>query len=101
MILDVLSWILLVTGGLFCVLGGVGILRFPDFYTRTHAASLTDTLGAGLMLVGMMLQGGLSITTAKLVMLLIFTLIASPTAAHALVKAAYAHGVRWEDRDAD
>lgn len=101
MIVEVVSWILLVTGGLFCVLGGVGILRFPDFYTRTHAASITDTLGAGLMLSGLMLQGGLSIPTAKLAMLLLFTLLASPTAAHALVKAAYAHGVKWEDRDAD
>jgi len=101
MIVEVLSWILLVSGGLFCVIGGVGILRFPDFYTRTHAASITDTLGAGLILGGLMVQGGLTLITAKLGMLVLFTLFASPTAAHALVKAAYAHGVKWEDDDAD
>ncbi|HJN73744.1 MAG TPA: monovalent cation/H(+) antiporter subunit G [Myxococcota bacterium] len=101
MIVEIASWILLVSGGLFCVIGGLGLLRFPDFYTRTHAASITDTMGAGLMLAGLMLQGGLSIPTGKLACLLVFILFASPTAAHALVKAAYAHGVKWEDSDAD
>ena len=104
MALDIVSWVLLVGGGVFCVIGGVGILRMPDFYTRTHAASITDTMGAGMMLTGLMIQGGLTLVTAKLAMLIVFTLVASPTAGHALVKAAYAHGVKWPDEgdsDAD
>lgn len=99
-ILDIASWVLLVSGGLFCVIGAIGILRMPDFYTRTHAASITDTMGAGLMLAGLILQAGPTLVSAKLAMLILFTLVASPTAGHALVKAAYAHGVKWpEDRD--
>ena len=54
--LELLSWALLVSGSVFCVIGGVGLLRMPDFYTRTHAASVTDTLGAGLLLAGLILQ---------------------------------------------
>jgi hypothetical protein len=46
-------------GGFFCVVGGIGLLRMPDFYTRMHAASVTETLGAGLILLGLMLQAGL------------------------------------------
>ena len=46
--IDVASWVCLVAGGVFCVVGAVGLLRMPDFYTRMHAASVIDTLGAGL-----------------------------------------------------
>ncbi len=92
--LDAVSWVFLVLGALFCVIGGLGILRFPDFYIRVHAAGITDTLGAGLILTGLMLQGGWSQVTIKLGLVLMFLLATSPTATHALVKAAYAHGVR-------
>ena len=45
-LIDALSWACLLAGGFFCVLGAVGLLRMPDFYTRVHAASVVDTLGA-------------------------------------------------------
>ena len=93
--LDLLSALLLVVGGLFSVIGGVGLLRLPDFYTRTHAASIPDTMGAGLMLLGLALQSPHWIVAVKLLAILGFMLFTSPTAGHALVKAAYAHGVRW------
>lgn len=93
---DLLSWALLLAGSAFCVLGGIGLLRFPDFYTRVHAAGLTDTLGAGLILIGLMFQGGLSMVTIKLALILVFILITSPTATHALVKAAFAYGIKVE-----
>lgn len=99
MALEIVSWFLLLGGGVFCVIGGIGILRMPDFYTRTHAASITDTMGAGMMLTGLMIQGGLTLVTVKLAMLILFTIVASPTAGHALVKAAYAHGVKWPDNE--
>ena len=69
----------------------------PDFYARTHAASITDTIGAGFVLVGLGFQCfGLSwIIPAKLAMVAVLLLLTSPTAGHALVKAAAAHGVRF------
>lgn len=94
--LDVATAVLLVTGGLFCVVGGIGLHRFSDFYQRTHAASVTDTAGAGLMLLGLMLQGGVSMVTLKLILVLTFLLFTSPAIAHALVKAAHGHGLALE-----
>ena len=82
---------MLVTGGLLIIVGGVGMLRFPDLYTRMHAASVTDTGGAGLVLFGLMLQGGLSLVTVKLVLILWFLLFTGPVASHVLAKAAL-HG---------
>ena len=96
---DAISWVLLVFGGFFCVVGGFGMLRLPDFYTRMHAASLTDTLGAMLILAGLMLQSGLNLVSVKLAMIAAFLLITSPTSGHALVKAAYATGVLWPQDD--
>jgi multicomponent Na+:H+ antiporter subunit G len=69
----------------------------PDFYTRTHAASLTDTMGATLILLGLGLHSGLNLVTAKLVLILVFLYLTSPTAAHALVKAAYSKGLDAPD----
>lgn len=45
LLIDLLSWASIVVGGIFCIVGAVGMLRMPDFYTRVHAASLVDTLG--------------------------------------------------------
>ena len=91
---DVVTTVLVSLGAVFCVIGGLGLLRFPDFYVRVHAAGITDTLGATLVLVGLMFQSGFGQVTVKLVMVLLFLLATSPTATHALVKAAYGHGVR-------
>lgn len=94
---DIASWVFLSLGTFFCIVGGVGIHRMPDFYARTHAASITDTMGAGLVLVGLLFQCGDHPWTVpvKLVMVLLFLLLTSPTSGHALVKAAAAHGVRF------
>lgn len=92
-VIDALSWVFLVAGSAFCIIGAVGLVRMPDFYTRVHAASITDTLGVALMLLGMMLQAGFTLVTVKLLMIGVLFLFASPTATHALVKAAMARGV--------
>ncbi|MBK5103647.1 MAG: monovalent cation/H(+) antiporter subunit G [Burkholderiales bacterium] len=94
MALDILSWICIAAGGVFCVIGAFGLMRMPDFYTRVHAASITDTVGAGLLLLGMLLQAGLSLIAVKLVMIGLLFLFANPTATHALVKAALARGLK-------
>lgn len=92
-IADAISWVCIVAGGLFCVIGAVGMVRMPSFFTRMHAASLIDTLGAGLILLGLVLQAGFTLVTVKLVMIGVLLLFASPTATHALAKAALARGV--------
>lgn len=86
-ILDVISWAALVLGGFLIITGGIGMLRFPDLYTRMHAASVPDTGGAGLVLIGLMLQAGFTIVTVKLVLILWFLLFTGPVASHALAKA--------------
>lgn len=94
MALDFLSWICLVAGGIFCIIGTLGLVRMPDFYTRVHAAGITDTAGAGLMLLGMMLQAGFTLIMVKLLMIGLLLFFASPTATHALAKAALARGLK-------
>jgi multicomponent Na+:H+ antiporter subunit G len=91
---DISSWILLSTGGLFVLIGGIGALRMPNLYTRMHAASVTDTMGAALVLAGVMLQAGLSLATIKLAAILLFLLITSPTSSYALASAAMLAGIR-------
>lgn len=94
LILDIASWVLLSLGGVFVFIGGLGALRMPDLYTRMHAASLTDSLGAALILCGIMLQAGLSLATVKLVAILLFLLMASPTSSNALASAALLAGIK-------
>lgn len=91
MLIDLLSWVCLLSGSIFLITGAVGLIRFPDFFTRLHAASVVDTLGCILIVLGLMLQAGLSIVTVKLVLIVIFILFTTPAAAHALAKAAL-HG---------
>lgn len=86
--LDVVSWVCLIGGGFFCIVGGIGLIRMPDFYTRMQAASLTETLGAGLILLGLLIHAGLTLIGAKIVMVGLLIFFTSPTATHALAKAA-------------
>lgn len=91
LLLGVVGWLCVLGGGFFTVTGGIGLLRLPDFYTRIHAASMTESLGAALILLGLMTQAGATLTTVKLLLILVFTVFTSPTATHALAKAAL-HG---------
>lgn len=90
---DILSWILIVIGSLSLLTGGIGVLRFPDVYTRMHAASITDTLGAGALLLGLILQAGFTLVAVKLFFILMFLFFTSPTASFALAHAALSSGV--------
>jgi len=93
-ILAGLTWVCFAGGGFFLVAGGIGLIRFPDFYTRMHAAGLTDTLGAGLMLLGMILQSGLTLTAAKLALIAFFVFFTSPTSTYAIANAAFSQGLK-------
>ncbi len=85
---DVLSWIFLVGGGVFVITGGVGVVRLPDVFTRMHAAGVADTMGAVLILLGLIIQDGFHIGSFKLLLLMIFLLFIGPSSTHALAAAA-------------
>ncbi|KGJ98738.1 monovalent cation/H(+) antiporter subunit G [Thalassotalea sp. ND16A] len=87
------SGLCLFIGSFLCVSGGIGILRFPDFYTRMHAVGVTGTLGAAMILIGLMLHSTDLLVFAKLVMILLLTLLLSPTTSHVLAKAALHNGL--------
>jgi multicomponent Na+:H+ antiporter subunit G len=107
LLVDLLSWALILIGGAFGIIGGIGLLRLPDFFSRIHAASLTDSMCAPCIIAGLMLQSGFTLVTVKLAFLVVFLFLTSPTAAHALAKAAlhgglapgHDHGADAESRD--
>ena len=91
---EIISWFFIATGALLGVAGGIGIHRFPDFYSRLHAVGITDTLCAAMFLIGLALQTGLSIASFKLLLIFIFLFFSSPTATHALANAAFLGGLK-------
>lgn len=98
-ILHVIVTALLGAGLFFTFVGSIGLLRFPDFYTRLHATGKCDTLGAGLIILGSLIYhffqySGTPLVPAKLLFLIVFIFIANPTATHALMKAAYQIGIK-------
>lgn len=92
--LDILTWVCLIAGGLLGVIGGIGMHRFPDFFTRIHAAGITDTLCAALILLGLGFQAGLSLASFKLFLIFVFLFFTSPTASHSLANAAVHAGLQ-------
>jgi multicomponent Na+:H+ antiporter subunit G len=92
--LDILSWILLTSGGVCVLIGGIGGLRLPDFYTRIHAASLTDTMATLLIFIGIILQAGFTLASLKLFAIMLFLLLTGPTATYALANAALLSGLK-------
>lgn len=84
----------LLIGSFLCISGGIGILRFPDFYTRMHAVGVTDTLAAAMILIGLMFSSPDSTVVIKLMMILLLTLFVNPTASHALARAAMHNGLK-------
>ncbi len=94
--LEILSWVSLVLGGFFCLVGGFGMVHFDSFFLRIHAAGVTDSLGAALIILGLAFQATSVAIFIKLALLILFLWVTGPTATHALVKAAYAFGVKAE-----
>jgi multicomponent Na+:H+ antiporter subunit G len=93
-IIDILSWPLLLGGSAVVVIGALGLIRMPDFYTRLHPAGVTDTLGAAMILLGLILQVGFDLIAVKLFIILLFLFFTSPTSSHATARAAMADGLR-------
>lgn len=92
--LDIVSWVLLVLGGACVLIGGIGGLRLPNFYTRVHASSLTDTMASILIFAGLILQAGLTLASVKLFAIMLFLLLTGPTATYALANAALLSGLK-------
>lgn len=94
MIIEILSWFLILTGGVFTIAGAVGQLRFPDFWARLHAASVSDSAGVILLIVGMCLQAGPTLITVKLLVIGLFLFVTGATATHATASAALVSGLK-------
>jgi multicomponent Na+:H+ antiporter subunit G len=98
---EVASWVLVVLGSLFIVVGAFGLVRMPEIFTRMHAASVIDTLGVGLLLLGMCLQAGFGLVTVKLLFLIALFFFTGPVVTHALAQACLHEGIKpmlTEDR---
>lgn len=93
-IIEIAVWIFMALGVFFYLVGSIALIRFPDIYSRLHATTKLDTLGLGLILVGLMLHDRFSLSSIKLLFILFFMFLTSPTAAHVLARAAYKSGIK-------
>ena len=93
-IIEALSWIFILSGAGFVVVGALGILRLPGFWSRLHAASVSESAGVILLVIGMCLQAGATLITVKLIIIGAFMFITGPTSTHAIANAALVTGLR-------
>ena len=99
--LNFLCWTLIVSGSFFVIVGAFGTYRFPDFWSRLHAASITDSAGVILLLIGMGVYSGLTLITFKLLVIGLFLFITGPTSTHAVANAALVSGLRPPKRQSN
>jgi multicomponent Na+:H+ antiporter subunit G len=92
--IDLASWACMILGSFFLIVGSFGLVRMPDIFTRMHAASVADTLGVGFLVLGMGLQAGFGLTTAKLIFLLALFVFTGPVVTHALAQACLRDGIK-------
>ena len=96
-ILSIISIIFIIAGLFFLIVAAIGVVRLPDVFSRSHAVSLTDSLGAFLMLFGLALHEGLGINTLKILVVLVLLYILNPVISHATIRAALRSGLKpWE-----
>jgi multicomponent Na+:H+ antiporter subunit G len=92
-LLDVVTFLFLLAGSISMLIGGYGLHKTSDVFARMHAAGMVDTLGLGLIMVGLILQAGFSLITFKLFLIIVFVLYTSPAVTHALADACLSNGV--------
>jgi multicomponent Na+:H+ antiporter subunit G len=90
---NIASIIFVVIGIIFMLVGSIGILRLPDFYSRTHAVSKSDTLGIMFVIIGLVIYEGFTQSSLKLLLIVLFIALANPVGTHALARAAYKKGL--------
>ncbi len=93
-IIDTLSWVCLILGSFLGISGAIGIFRFKEFYSRVHAASVTDTLCVFFIMAGLILQSGFTLISVKLIFAVGLLWLTSPLASHALIRSAYYTGLK-------
>lgn len=93
-LIEVLSWVFIIGGSAFCIIGAFGVVSMSGFWLRLHAASVAESAGMLLLITGMCLQAGFSLITAKLIVMAIFLLITGPTATYAVARAALSSGLK-------
>ena len=91
--MNLVSGFLVVSGVFFLFMGAVGLVRFPDFYSRMHAAGKCDTLGSLLLLTGLACFGGIDLASVKILLIALFIFLTSPTATHAIARSAFTRNV--------
>lgn len=91
---DIVSMVLICSGAFFMIIGSVGLIRFPDFYSRAHATGKVDTLATLLIISGLMVFEGINLNTLKMVLILVFVGLTNPTATNALARAAFKAGLK-------
>lgn len=91
-LLDIVSWVSIAAGGFFYLVGAIGLIRMPDVFTRMHAVSVSETLGTGLLFLGMILQAGLTLVAVKLLIIFLVLMVVAPVSTHALARAALHDG---------
>ncbi|MDQ7815842.1 MAG: monovalent cation/H(+) antiporter subunit G [Melioribacteraceae bacterium] len=100
---DLLTILFLLLGAFFMLIGSIGVIRLPDFFTRSHATSKSDTLGIMLIVVGLICHEGLVLNSLKLMIIFVFIALANPVGSHALARAAFKFGIKpWfkkEEKD--
>ncbi len=94
LIVDIVSGVFLAIGSFFLVVGSLGLLRMPDVFTRMHATSVSDTMGAGFLILGMIIQAGFTLVTVKLLIILLIFFFTGPLTTHALARGALAVGLK-------
>ncbi|TWU16457.1 monovalent cation/H(+) antiporter subunit G [Allorhodopirellula heiligendammensis] len=93
-LLEIASYFFLIAGAAFSIVGGIGLVRLPEFYSRMHGGGITDTMGAGLVMIGLILLAGPTLVAFKLFVIMFFLTITSPSSCHALAKSALLRGLR-------
>jgi multicomponent Na+:H+ antiporter subunit G len=93
-LIDAASWLLILAGCFFILVGALGMMRFPELFARMHAASLIDTLGVGFLFAGLMFQAGFTQVTLKLLFILLLFFFTGPVITHALAQAAMEAGIK-------
>ena len=93
-ITDILCIVFVITGIVFMLMGSIGILRLPDFYSRSHATSKSDTLGILFVISGLVIYEGLTLSAIKLVLIILFIALANPIGTHALARSALQRGLK-------
>ena len=97
LVVEIVSWILILSGSAFTVIGAIGTVRFPNFWSRLHAASVSESAGMILLIAGMCLHSGMTLVTVKLIVIGVFIFITGPTSTHAVANAALMSGERPEE----